>query len=72
MAVWNGCAPYYIPDTSMALFIVYTTFAMAFRYAPSVLVPTSGLRPWPHMAMVALLLILFNLLLFNLVASMLF
>ena len=32
MCVWNNCPPYYIPDTSMALFILFTTCAMIFRY----------------------------------------
>ena len=34
MAVWKDCPPYFIPDTSMALFIAYTTCAMMFRFTP--------------------------------------
>ena len=62
MALWKDCPPYYIPDTSMALFIGFTTCAMAFRVVPSRLTPR-GLRPWPHMvACVALSLLLMSLL----------
>jgi hypothetical protein len=33
MCVWNNCPPYYIPDTSMPLFILFTTAAMIYRLA---------------------------------------
>ena len=32
MAAWNNVPPYYIPDTGMALFILYTTTAMIARF----------------------------------------
>ena len=31
MAAWNNVPPYYIPDTGMALFILFTTTAMIAR-----------------------------------------
>ena len=63
MALWKDSPPYYIPDTSMATFIGFTTCAMAFRLVPSVLTPRS-LRAWPHMlACMALGLLLMWLLL---------
>ena len=31
MAAWNKVPPYYIPDTGMALFILFTTTAMIAR-----------------------------------------
>ena len=37
MAVWKDCPPYFIPDTSMALFIAYTTCAMMFRFTPGIM-----------------------------------
>ena len=43
MAVWNGTPPYYIPDTGMAQFIVFTTAAMVARYLPGVRVVRPGL-----------------------------
>jgi len=42
MAAWNNVPPYYIPDTGMALFILFTTTAMIARYIPGVRV----VRPW--------------------------
>jgi len=42
MAAWNKVPPYYIPDTGMALFILFTTTAMIARYIPGVRV----VRPW--------------------------
>ena len=42
MACWNKVPPYYIPDTGMALFILYTTTAMVARYIPGVRI----VRPW--------------------------
>ena len=42
MACWNNVPPYYIPDTGMALFILYTTTAMIARYIPGV----KAVRPW--------------------------
>jgi len=32
MAVWKDCPAYYVPDSGMALFIFFTTFAMIFRF----------------------------------------
>lgn len=45
MSLWKDCPPYYIPDTSMAQFILATTCAMIFRFIPA---PTT-VKPWPHM-----------------------
>jgi len=42
MAVWVNSPPYYIPDTGMALFIVYTTCAMILSWVPGV----KTVRPW--------------------------
>jgi len=42
MAVWVNSPPYYIPDTGMALFIVYTTCAMILAWVPGV----KTVRPW--------------------------
>ena len=47
MALWKDCPPYFIPDTSMGIFIAFTTGAMAFRFVPRILTP-SGVR-WGHM-----------------------
>ena len=57
MALWKDCPPYFIPDTSMALFIAYTTCAMMFRFTPASLTPTS-VRPWPHMVLCAMVSII--------------
>ncbi len=67
MAVWKDCPPYYVPDTGMGLFILYTTFAMMYRFVPRALVPTSGLRPWPHMSVCLIFIVMFNYMLFNIV-----
>jgi len=42
LAVWNKVPPYYIPDTGMALFVMYTTCAMILRWVPGVRV----VKPW--------------------------
>ena len=47
MSLWKDCPPYFIPDTSMGLFIAFTTCAMMFRYVPKSLTPNS-LRAFPH------------------------
>ncbi|XP_023330175.1 uncharacterized protein LOC111702652 [Eurytemora carolleeae] len=36
MAVWVNSPPYYIPDTGMALFILFTTCAMILSWVPGV------------------------------------
>ena len=51
MALWKDCPPYIIPDTSMGIFIAFTTCAMAFRFIPGFLTPKT-LRAWPHMLIV--------------------
>ncbi|TRY69297.1 hypothetical protein TCAL_12574 [Tigriopus californicus] len=53
MSVWKDCPPYYIPDTGMGLFILYTTCAMVMRFVPkSVFDPTNGLKFFPHMTFI--------------------
>jgi len=42
MSTWNNCPPYYIPDTGMMQFILFTTCSMVARYIPGVKV----LKPW--------------------------
>lgn len=55
MAVWKDSPPYLIPDTGMALFILYTTCAMMFRFVPKGWCPTC-VKPWPHMTFCLLLI----------------
>jgi len=42
MSVWINSPPYYIPDSGMALFILYTTCAMILAWVPGV----KSVRPW--------------------------
>ena len=34
MTLWKDCPPYFIPDTTMGIFIAFTTGAMMFRFVP--------------------------------------
>jgi len=54
MAVWVNSPPYYIPDTGMGLFILYTTCAMILSWIPGV----KSVRPW--LMVVTVLGILFS------------
>ena len=47
MTLWKDCPPYFIPDTTMGIFIAFTTGAMMFRFVP--FFNPSSVRWLPHM-----------------------
>merc|ERR1711988_1057198 len=56
MTLWKDCPPYFIPDTTMGIFIAFTTGAMMFRFVP--FYKPSSLRFWPHMLICVIAMLL--------------
>ena len=63
-AIWKDCPPYYIPDTGMGLFILYTACAMVCRFLPRRIRPYV-IRPWPHMLFCLFLMLFSSILAFK-------
>jgi len=60
VGVWKDTPPYYIPNTSMPIFIFWTVCAMAYRLWPASLTPT--VISTKHMALSFLVIVLLHVL----------
>jgi hypothetical protein len=70
MTLWKNCPPYFIPDTTMGIFIAFTTGAMMFRFIP--FFKPNSIRPWPHMFVCFLIMLAGMIMLGNLLTNLIF
>jgi len=70
MTLWKDCPPYFIPDTTMGIFIAFTTGAMMFRFVP--FFKPNSIRPWPHMFICFLIMIGGMIILSNQLTNLIF
>ena len=75
MAVWNDCpAPYLVPESNFALFILFTTCAMFMRFVPTAVFDSRNvvLKPFPHYLVILSLIVLMNLAVGSIMSSLIF